>query len=110
MSDSRDPTDIPFPDDEPSAREPGSDDDTPLPEGPVGFFELPNDDDIPLPEERFEAEPEMEIEDTRSISQRAAAGRPHRDADPNADYFKGLNPQQRDAVMTTAPARARRGC
>jgi DNA helicase-2/ATP-dependent DNA helicase PcrA len=101
MSDSRDPTDIPFPDDEPAAREPGSDDDTPLPEGPVGFFDLPNDDDIPLPEERFEAEPEMEIEDTRSISQRAAAGRPHRDADPNADYFKGLNPQQRDAVMTT---------
>jgi DNA helicase-2/ATP-dependent DNA helicase PcrA len=106
MSDSRDPTDIPFPDDEPPAsshgpREPGSDDDTPLPEGPVGFFELPNDDDIPLPEERFEAEPEMEIEDTRSISQRAAAARPHRDADPNADYFKGLNPQQRDAVMTT---------
>jgi DNA helicase-2/ATP-dependent DNA helicase PcrA len=101
MSDSRDPADIPFPDDEPAAREPGSDDDTPLPEGPVGFFELPNDGDIPLPEERFEAEPEMEIEDTQSISQRAAAARPHRDADPNADYFKGLNPQQRDAVMTT---------
>ena len=81
MSDSRDPSDIPFPDDDLPAREPGS------------------DDDIPLPEERFEAAPEME--DTRPISQRAAAARPHRAADANADYFKGLNPQQRDAVMAT---------
>ena len=73
MSDSRDPTDIPFPDDEPAAREPhdrepGSDDDTPLPDGAAGFFRLPEDDDIPLPEERFEAAPD--VEDTRSISQR----------------------------------------
>jgi len=104
MSDSRDPTDIPFPDDEPAAREPhdrepGSDDDTPLPDGAAGFFRLPEDDDIPLPEERFEAAPD--VEDTRSISQRAAAARPHRAANPNADYLKGLNPEQRDAVMAT---------
>ncbi|MEY4785899.1 MAG: hypothetical protein RIR41_3834, partial [Pseudomonadota bacterium] len=104
MSDSRDPTDIPFPDDEPAAREPhdrepGSDDDTPLPDGAAGFFRLPEDDDIPLPEERFEAAPD--VEDTRSISQRAAAARPHRAANPNADYLQGLNPEQRDAVMAT---------
>ena len=104
MSDSRDTTDIPFPDDEPAAREPhdrepGSDDDTPLPDGAAGFFRLPEDDDIPLPEERFEAAPD--VEDTRSISQRAAAARPHRAANPNADYLKGLNPEQRDAVMAT---------
>ncbi len=98
MSDSRDPSDIPFPDDDLPAREPGSDDDTPLPDGGVEFFQLA-DDDIPLPEERFEAAPEME--DKRPISQRAAAARPHREGDPNADYFKGLNPQQRDAVMAT---------
>jgi DNA helicase-2/ATP-dependent DNA helicase PcrA len=104
MSDSRDPTDIPFPDDEPAGRaphdrEPGSDDDTPMPEGAVEFFRLPEDEDIPLPEERFEAAPEFE--DTRSISQRAAASRPQGHANPNADYLKGLNREQRDAVMAT---------
>ena len=127
MSDSRDPTDIPFPDDEPPARapqarapqdrEPGSDDDTPLPEGSVDFFRLPQDEeDIPpvaegdiegMPEDRNEdpgyshhGEPELEIDDPRPISQRASA-RAHRAADPNADYLKGLNPEQREAVMTT---------
>ena len=104
MSDSRDPSDIPFPDDAPAGqaphdREPGSDDDTPLPEGSAEFFRLPEDEDIPLPEERFEAAPEYE--DTRSISQRAAAARPQGHASPNADYLKGLNPEQRDAVMAT---------
>ncbi|MEY2758544.1 MAG: hypothetical protein RIR33_2322 [Pseudomonadota bacterium] len=98
MNDSRDPEDIPFPDDDAPAREPGSDDDTPLPEGGLAFFRLPEEDDIPLPEEGLEAAPE--IADTRPISQRASA-RQQTQADPNADYVKGLNPQQRDAVMTT---------
>jgi len=103
MSDSRDPSDIPFPDDEPAARvprdrEPGSDDDEPLPEGAAQVFQG-RDDDAPLPGERYEAA--SDAEDTRSISQRAAAARPHRVEDANADYFKGLNPEQRDAVMAT---------
>ncbi|HOZ29067.1 MAG TPA: UvrD-helicase domain-containing protein, partial [Hyphomonadaceae bacterium] len=115
MTDSRDPSDIPFPDDEPVAREPGSDDDEPIAEGaapPLSFFQLPDEEEPPLPEERGDdaadshwAEPELEV-DTRPISQRAAAhssayGGAHRAADPNADYLKGLNPEQRDAVMST---------
>ncbi len=110
MTDSRDPSDIPFPDEEPAAREPGSDDDEPISEGgapPLGFYQLP-DEEPPLPEERGDdpadshwGEPELEVEDTRPISQRAAAQRPQRPADPNADYLKGLNPEQRDAVMST---------
>jgi hypothetical protein len=57
MTDSRDPSDIPFPaNDSAGAREPGSDDDTPLSSGPstVEFYELPfpDEDEIPLPEER----------------------------------------------------------
>jgi len=101
--------DIPFPDEEPKGREPGSDDDEPISEGgapPLSFYQLP-DEEPPLPEDRGDdptdshyAEPELEI-DTRPISQRAAASRPHREADPNADYLKGLNPEQRDAVMST---------
>ncbi len=110
MIDSRDPSDIPFPDDEPVGREPGSDDDEPIPEGgapPLGF-DLPPGEDPPLPEERDNdpadsrwAEPELEVEDTRPISQRAAASRPDREADPNADYLKGLNPEQREGVLST---------
>ena len=102
MTDSRDPVeDIPFPDDEPasaSGREPGSDDDEPIQEGgapPLEFYHLP-DEEPPLPEESHRGEPEIEI-DTRPISQRAAARQP-RAADPNADYLKGLNPEQREAV------------
>ncbi|MFT3725675.1 MAG: UvrD-helicase domain-containing protein [Hyphomonadaceae bacterium] len=110
MTDSRDPSDIPFPDEEPAAREPGSDDDEPISAGgapPLGFYQLP-DEEPPLPEERGDdpadshwGEPELEVEDTRPISQRAAAQRPQRPADPNAEYLKGLNPEQRDAVMST---------
>jgi DNA helicase-2/ATP-dependent DNA helicase PcrA len=114
MTDSRDPSDIPFPDDDPpvggSGREPGSDDDEPIAEGgapPLSFFQLP-DEEPPLPEERGDdpadshwGEPELEVEDTRPISQRAAAQRPQRPADPKAEYLKGLNPEQRDAVMST---------
>ncbi|HEY7799786.1 MAG TPA: UvrD-helicase domain-containing protein, partial [Hyphomonadaceae bacterium] len=98
--------DIPFPDDEPVSREPGSDDDEPIAEGgapPLEFYQLPNDNDgeePPLPEESHRGEPEMEIEDARPISQRAAARQP-RAADPNADYLKGLNAEQREAVITT---------
>ncbi len=118
MTDSRDPSDIPFPDDEPPApanagREPGSDDDTPVPEGALNFFRLPEaeediplPDDRPLPEERNEdpryshhGEPELEV-DTRPISQRASARRPEREI-TNAAYLDGLNPEQRDAVMST---------
>ena len=77
MTESRDPPDslgdIPFPDDDLPApnhveREPGSDDDTPMSDEAVEFFRLPHDEDIPLPEERFE--------DTRPISEPAAARRP----------------------------------
>ncbi len=119
MTDSRDPSDIPFPDDEPPAsshaggpreREPGSDDDEPIAEGAaphLSFYQLPSEEEPPLPEERGDdpadshwGEPELEV-DTRPISQRAAAPRPHRAADPNAEYLKGLNPEQRDAVMST---------
>ena len=114
MTDSRDPSDIPFPDDEPlaggPAREPGSDDDEPIAEGaapPLSFFQLPDEEEPPLPEERGDdagdshyAEPELEV-DTRPISQRAAALRPQRAADPNAGYLKGLNAEQREAVMST---------
>ncbi|RYZ11361.1 MAG: hypothetical protein EON61_10240, partial [Alphaproteobacteria bacterium] len=128
MTDSRDPSDIPFPDDEPPAgshasgsagREPGSDDDEPISEGGaphLGFFQLPDEEEPPLPEERPPAEggsweerdaadshwgePELEV-DTRPISQRAAAPRPYRAADANAEYLKGLNPEQSDAVMST---------
>jgi len=110
MTDSRDPSDIPFPADEPAgAREPGSDDDEPLSGAPsqVEFYELPfpDEDEIPLPEERGDAsdshaaQPEIEV-DTRPISQRAAARQP-RPADPNADYLKGLNPEQKEAVLAT---------
>ncbi len=106
--------DIPFPADESSeveGREPGSDDDTPIAEGGapphVSFYQMPfPDDDAPLPEERNEdpadshrGEPELEI-DTRPISQRASA-RQELPADPNADYLKGLNPEQREAVINT---------
>ena len=107
MSESREPADIQSPD-----REPGSDDDTPIETGGapphVSFYELPfPDDDAPLPEERNEelpedshrGEPELEI-DTRPISQRAAARSPG-PTNPNADYLKGLNPEQREAVVTT---------
>src|SRR5262245_26394357 len=101
MPDSRDPADdIPFPDDEPVGREPGSDDDEPIPDGgapPLDFYQLP-DEEPPLPEESHRGEPELEI-DTRPISQRAAARQP-RAADPNADYLRGLNPEQREAVTT----------
>ncbi len=114
MTDSRDPSSIPLSDDEPAAgahaREPGSDDDEPIGEGrapPLSFYQLPDEEEPPLPEERGDdptdshcAEPELEI-DTRPISQRAAASRPHRGADLNADYLKGLNPEQREAVMST---------
>ncbi|MDP3738177.1 MAG: UvrD-helicase domain-containing protein [Hyphomonadaceae bacterium] len=124
MTESREPADdIPFPagsSSEAGDREPGSDDDTPLAAGAtphVSFYLMPvgEDDDIPLPEERpvaggdnwegmtpedsHRGEPELEI-DTRPISQRAAARQP-RAADPNADYLKGLNPEQREAVIST---------
>ncbi len=104
MSDSRDPLDEP-------SREPGSDDDVPLAEGAVPphveFYDLPfPEDDIPPPEERNEdasdshaAQPEVEI-DSRPISQRAAARQP-RGHDPDAGYLKGLNAEQREAVVTT---------
>jgi len=101
MTESRDPPDslgdIPFPDDDLPApnlveREPGSDDDTPMSDEAVEFFRLPQDEDIPRPQERFE--------DTRPISERAAARRPV-SADPHADYLKGLNPEQREAVLHT---------
>ncbi len=102
MTESRDPPDslgdIPFPDDETPAslredREPGSDDDTPVSDDVVAFFRMPQDEEaMPLPEERFE--------DTRPISERAAARRPAA-ADPHADYLKGLNPEQREAVLHT---------
>ncbi len=90
-------------------REPGSDDDEPIAEGgaPLSFYQLPDEEEPPLPEERGDdpadshwGEPELEI-DTRPISQRAAAPRPHRAADPNAEYLNGLNPEQREAVMST---------
>ncbi len=108
MTESRDPSgrsdDIPFPDDDlPGARaerEPGSDDDTPMSDEAVSFFRLPQDeDDIPLPEERNEMAPPYE-EDTRPISQRASARRPDRDPKA-ADYLTGLNPEQREAVLST---------
>ena len=47
--------DIPFPDDEPVGREPGSDDDEPIGEGgapPLSFYQLPDEEEPPLPEER----------------------------------------------------------
>ena len=85
------------------------------------------DDDAPLPEEQEEqlspeeslrAEPEMEIDaqaaremvgepasgpdiDTRPISQRAAARPPGPAGAGNLDYLNGLNPEQREAVVTT---------
>ena len=95
MTDSRDPPDfsgdIPFPDDDLPAsqpeREPGSDDDTPMSDEAVSFFRLPQDEeDMPLPEERFEGEPEMEIEDNRPISQRAAPRRPIGPASSSTTY------------------------
>ena len=94
--------DIPFPDDasEPAAgREPGSDDDTPMPEGFASSADIPfPDDDAPLPEERDEA-PVERTRDTRSISERARAG--SRPPSGDQDYLRGLNPEQRDAVLTT---------
>jgi DNA helicase-2/ATP-dependent DNA helicase PcrA len=102
MTDSRDPSDIPFPDDDlpthnSPEREPGSDDDTPMPDDAVAFFRLPpgDEEEPPLPEERNEAAP-----DTRPISQRASARRPDHAPD-TADYLTGLNPEQREAVLTT---------
>jgi DNA helicase-2/ATP-dependent DNA helicase PcrA len=93
--------DIPFPDD-----------DAP-PSGPIAFDVMPGERDWatdadeepqreepPLPEESLRAEPEMEI-DTRSISQRAAARAPNRPpAMAQDDYLKGLNPEQREAVLS----------
>jgi DNA helicase-2/ATP-dependent DNA helicase PcrA len=107
MTESRDPPsssdDIPFPD---SDREPGSDDDTPIPEGSappdLSFYELPGENEAPLPEERMEAAPEAEIEDTRSISERARAKTPGwapGGGPTSDDYLRGLNPEQREAVM-----------
>jgi DNA helicase-2/ATP-dependent DNA helicase PcrA len=104
------PDDIPFPDD-----------DAPLPE---------ERGDALSPEESLRAEPEMEVDqsekdwaadadeaddgdprgeeppaeayvDTRPISQRAAARPPAGGAGANTDYLNGLNPEQRDAVITT---------
>jgi DNA helicase-2/ATP-dependent DNA helicase PcrA len=110
MTESREPADdIPFPaDDSPEVegREPGSDDDTPIAEGGapphVSFYQMPfaDEEEPPLPEESHRAEPEMEVEDNRPISQRATARQP-RAADPNADYLKGLNAEQREAVLST---------
>src|SRR6185503_2423919 len=104
MNESREPGDIPFPDAE---REPGSDDDTPIPEGSappdLAFYELPGEEP-PLPEESLRAEPEIEIpeieQDTRPISERARASAPG-GGPASDDYLKGLNPEQREAVMST---------
>ncbi len=110
MTDSRDPPDlsgdIPFPDDDLPAsqpeREPGSDDDTPMSDEAVSFFRLPpgDEEEPPLPEERNEMAPPYADEDTRPISQRAAAPRPPRGA-VNTSYLDGLNPEQREAVLST---------
>ncbi len=101
MSDSRDPSDIPFPDDE---REPGSDDDTPLPDG-LNFHRLPPADED-LPEDTREDIPadltDDRVFDDRPISQRASARQaPPGDGGVNAAWLDGLNPQQREAVLST---------
>ena len=119
MSDSRDPSDIPFPDDEPPAhnhaREPGSDDDAPMPEGSVSFYRMPPADDFEggdfrgdgdLREESREEIPadltDDRVFDTRPISQRASARQaPPGSGATNAAWFEGLNPEQREAVLTT---------
>ena len=83
MSDSRDPSDIPFPDDElppenpaeTHAREPGSDDDTPLPDE-VSFYRLPSGGDDDLREDTREEIP-ADLTDDRPISQRAAVSGRH---------------------------------
>jgi DNA helicase-2/ATP-dependent DNA helicase PcrA len=67
--------------------------------------EAEGEDDIPFPadsaDDSHAAEPELEIRDTRTISQRAAAARPAgAQASPNADYLQGLNPEQKDAVLS----------
>ena len=107
MSDSRDPSDIPFPDDEPPAhshvrepedREPGSDDDTPLPDE-VSFYRLPQGEDD-LVEDTREDIP-TDLTDDRPISQRASARQPHGSGQTNEAWFEGLNPQQREAVLHT---------
>jgi DNA helicase II / ATP-dependent DNA helicase PcrA len=58
--------------------------------------DIPFPDDAPLPEERMEAA----HLDARPISQRAAARSPPREGPP-PDYLKGLNPEQREAVLQT---------
>ena len=113
MSDSRDPSDIPFPDDElppenpaeTHAREPGSDDDTPLPDE-VSFYRLPPESEEDLREDTREDIPpgfgHADLTDDRPISQRAAARAPqHRgsaDGGINAEWLEGLNAEQREAV------------
>ena len=69
MTDSREPSDIPFPDEEPTAREPGSDDDEPIPEGGaphLSFDHLPGEEP-PLASGGFGYDP--------GISQNLLAGR-----------------------------------
>lgn len=116
MSDSRDPSDIPFPDDElppenpaeTHAREPGSDDDTPLPDE-VSFYRLPSGSDEDLREDTREDIPpsfgHADLTDDRPISQRAAARAPQyrgsADGGVNAEWLNGLNPEQREAVLHT---------
>jgi len=123
MTDSRDPPDpfgdIPFPDDAPASaaapeggeREPGSDDDTPLPEG-LNFHRLPPRDDNLREDSREEIPSDLNdgerVFDSRPISQRAAARAPDQasradsaNGGINAAWLDGLNPEQREAVLST---------
>jgi DNA helicase-2/ATP-dependent DNA helicase PcrA len=103
MTDSRDPSDIPFPDDAPASqsheREPGSDDDAPMPEGAVSFYRMPAADDD-LRQDTREAIPD-DLTDDRPISQRASARQSPGGGATNEAWFDGLNPEQREAVLST---------
>jgi DNA helicase-2/ATP-dependent DNA helicase PcrA len=109
MTDSRDPSDIPFPDDapasqsharEPEEREPGSDDDTPMPGGAPSFYRMPPADDD-LREDTREEIPD-DLTDDRPISQRASVRQPPGGGGAtNEAWFDGLNAEQREAVLHT---------
>jgi len=91
--------DIPFPEDEPSAPRAAA----------AGEKDWALDaEETPLPEERLRAEPELEVDwpsapaaDTRPISQRAAPRGPSGPAASQDEYLKGLNAEQREAVLST---------
>lgn len=111
MTDSRDPSDIPFPDAtapepvSPVGREPGADDDLPLPHGRptlAGMISRENDTGGRSSDTTASDTGEPPVLDDRPISQRAAPAAPSpANGQTDKELLRGLNPEQREAVLHT---------